>query len=81
MGHIPKSLNIPYNTANLDSLIQRLSLNKKFLILYCSNSHCNAAEILARKLTELGCQKIRIYQGGWEDWMLHNIKTGNRTSY
>ena len=71
MGHIPQSLNIPYNTTRLDSLIQRLSLTKKLLVLYCSNSHCNAAEILAKKLFARGCQKIRIYQGGWEDWVHH----------
>ena len=78
MGHIPNSLTLPYNSTNLDSLIQKHFLNEKFLILYCSDSHCNAAEILARKLNELGCQKFHIYQGGWEDWIVYKKKTASQ---
>jgi|GEM_PF-1593370 len=68
MGHIPKSLNIPYNTAYLDSMLQRFALTKKLLILYCSDSRCNTADILAKRLQDSGCKKIAIYAGGWKDW-------------
>lgn len=68
MGHIPKSLNIPYHTAYLDSLLQRFALTEKLLILYCSDSRCNTADILAKRLQDSGCKKIASYAGGWKDW-------------
>jgi len=74
MGHILKSLNIAYNTPHLDRLIQRFAFTEKFFILYCSDSRCNAADLLAQRLTDWGCQKILMYQGGWEDWIVHEKK-------
>jgi len=68
-GHIPTAINIPYDRESLIELVDKNSLKSKSLIVYCSSSHCNAAELLAQKLRDLGCQKVRIYSGGWEDWI------------
>ena len=68
LGHIPFALNIPYNTKNLNHIVQKHSLKNKWLIIYCSSVNCNAAEILAEKLLELGCKNVRVYPGGWEEW-------------
>jgi len=68
MGHIAHSLNIPYNTSHLDRLLQPFALTEKLLILYCSDSRCNTADILAKRLQDCGCKKIAIYAGGWKDW-------------
>ncbi|MDW7679738.1 MAG: rhodanese-like domain-containing protein [bacterium] len=68
MGHIPNSLNIPYNTTYLDSLLQRFALTEKLLIVYCSDSRCNTADILTKRLQDSGYTKIAIYAGGWKDW-------------
>jgi rhodanese-related sulfurtransferase len=68
MGHIPNSLNIPYNTTHLDSLLQRFALKQKLLISYCSDSRCNTADILAKRLADSGYAKIAVYPGGWKDW-------------
>lgn len=69
LGHIPQAVNIPYNHSWLDSVIQDLGLAEKSLVLYCSDAHCNASEILAKRLSKLGCSSIAIYQAGWKDWV------------
>lgn len=73
MGHLPEAINIPYDSDSekLVDLINRHSLKKQTTIVYCSNAHCNAAELLAEKLHSLGCEKVRIYLRGWEDWVAH----------
>ncbi|MCG8607350.1 hypothetical protein MJD09_20505 [bacterium] len=73
-GHIPGALNLPHDAENLGLLIQRHALETKPLIVYCSSSHCKAAEILAAKLLSNGCENISIYRGGWEDWQKHHAK-------
>ncbi len=68
LGYLPGAINIPYDSDNLVELVNTHSLKNQPLIIYCSSAHCNAAELLAEKLRELGCKKISIYPGGWEDW-------------
>ncbi|MDZ7362387.1 MAG: rhodanese-like domain-containing protein [candidate division KSB1 bacterium] len=72
MGHLPGAINIPYDSENLVELVDKHSLKKQPVIVYCSSARCNAAELLAKKLHILGCNKISIYPGGWEDWVLNH---------
>ncbi|MEM3170661.1 MAG: rhodanese-like domain-containing protein [Candidatus Nitrosotenuis sp.] len=67
-GHLPGAINIPYDSNNLSELIDKHALKNQALIVYCSSAHCNAAELLAEKLRGLGCTKISVYPGGWEEW-------------
>ncbi|MGH7457132.1 MAG: rhodanese-like domain-containing protein, partial [bacterium] len=71
-GHIPTAINIPYDSENLVELVDKHFLKKQPIIVYCSSAHCNAAELLAQKLSILGCNKVSIYPGGWEDWALNH---------
>jgi len=71
MGHLPGAINIPYDAENLPELIEKHSLKENTLIVYCSSAHCNAAELLARRLGALGCRRVRVYPGGWEEWISH----------
>lgn len=68
LGHLPGAINIPYDSNNLSELIDKHALKNQALIVYCSSAHCNAAELLAEKLRGLGCTKISVYPGGWEEW-------------
>ena len=69
LGHLPGAINIPYDSGNLVELVNKHSLKNQAIILYCSSAHCNAAEPLAEKLRVLGCEKVRLYPGGWEEWV------------
>lgn len=68
-GHLPGAINIPYDSDNLVELVNAYFLKNQALIVYCSSVHCNAAELLAKKLRELGCKKVSLYLGGWEKWV------------
>ena len=68
LGHLPGAINIPYDNNNLPELIDKYALKNQALIVYCSSAHCNAAELLAEKLRELGCKMVSVYPGGWEEW-------------
>lgn len=72
MGHLPGAINIPYDSENLVELVDKHSLKKQPVIVYCSSAHCSAAERLAEKLHILGCNMVSIYPGGWEDWVLNH---------
>jgi rhodanese-related sulfurtransferase len=69
LGYLPGAINIPYDSDNLVELVNTHSLKNQTLIVYCSSAHCNAAELLAEKLRVLGCKKVSIYPGGWEEWV------------
>jgi rhodanese-related sulfurtransferase len=68
LGHLPGAINIPYDSDNLVELVNTHSLKSQALIVYCSSAHCNAAELLAEKRREFGCEKVSLYPGGWEEW-------------
>jgi 3-mercaptopyruvate sulfurtransferase SseA len=53
----------------LVELVNAHSLKNQAIIVYCSSAHCNVAEVLAEKLRELGCKKMSVYPGGWEEWV------------
>ena len=68
-GHIPGALNIPFDTENLSEQISQHSLQDRPLIVYCSSADCPAAEQLAARLVAAGCRFVRLYPGGWDDWL------------
>ncbi len=68
-GHIPGALNIPFDTENLSEQISQHSLQDRSLIVYCSSADCPAAEQLAARLVAAGCRFVRLYPGGWDDWL------------
>lgn len=68
IGHIPGAINIYFKTKNLKEFIEQYSLDKKQIIVYCSDSHCNSAILLCKRLQEFGCAKLFIYSEGWRDW-------------
>lgn len=77
LGHLPNAINIPYDSDNLVELVNAHSLKNQALIVYCSSAHCKAAELLAEKLRTLGCKKVSIYPGGWEEWVRVSGREGD----
>ena len=71
LGHIPGAVNVPYNREPLESVLVQHGLRHRRVIVYCAGAHCNAAELLARRLRQLGCRNVTVYAGGWEDWQAH----------
>ncbi|KAA3619573.1 MAG: hypothetical protein DWQ05_02290 [Calditrichaeota bacterium] len=68
-GTIGDAINIPHDIALLDSLVDLWNLRQQNLIIFCSGIHCDKADILATRLEKAGCENIKIYAGGWDDWV------------
>ena len=68
-GHIRGAVNIPLK--DIDVQIARLGkISKdKFLIVYCDGAECNSSIELSVKLTESGFTNVKIFFGGWQEWI------------
>ncbi len=66
-GHIPGAINLPtsaYRDGEAD-----LPLPKGFLVvIYCDGGHCELSHELADLLVDDGYRKVRVYEGGYEEW-------------
>src|SRR5436305_14870265 len=68
-AHLPGAVNIPPD--QVDRLASRLLPDLAAdVVVYCSGT-CMNAEIVARRLGDLGYQRVLIYAGGKEDWVEH----------
>lgn len=70
-GHIPGAVNIPYIQRNY--FFQQLLADvarETSIIVYCSGINCNVSVKLARSLSgEFGFIHVRVFEGGWEEWV------------
>ncbi len=79
-GHIPGAVNIPY--IQHDYFSQQLLAHvarETPIIVYCSGKNCNTSVELAKSLSEkFEFIHIRIFEGGWEEWVKgeNPIQTG-----
>ncbi len=70
-GHILGAVNIPY--IQRDYFFHQLLANvarETPIIVYCSGKSCNISIELARSLSgKFGFIHVRVFQGGWEEWV------------
>ncbi len=69
-GHIPGAINIPYNDpiGYLPALQER-TLPEDLVIVYCGGEPCDESQMVFDLLRQAGYHNIRIYFGGWRDWL------------
>jgi len=68
-GHIPESINIPFeNFGEYSEQIEKLPQNK-WIVCFCDGPPCDLGELLAFELFTLNIPKIAIYQDGINDWI------------
>ena len=70
-GHVPGAVSLPRETfaADYPPLQTRLEANGfSEVIVYCSETDCPDAGMVASALTRLGYKHLRVYQAGWEEW-------------
>lgn len=69
-GHIKGAINIPYGWyLNEHPDISSVVEGKKVIITYCSGSECEASIQLAYALWEKGYGGLKIFFGGWQEWI------------
>ncbi len=72
-GTIPTAINLPFDAtvAEETSLLEMLS-PKTPLILFCQSRNCKYDELVARRLIGRGFENIRLYDGGYQEWMVEH---------
>ncbi|MFQ6037635.1 MAG: rhodanese-like domain-containing protein [Candidatus Aminicenantales bacterium] len=68
--HIPGAVNIPYETEPAGDIpgVETLPLDRE-LVVYCDGSECESSTGLARLLAQKGYLGIRVFFGGWKEWV------------
>ncbi|MGD2295118.1 MAG: rhodanese-like domain-containing protein [Candidatus Aminicenantes bacterium] len=78
-GHIVGAVNIPYEDGGDTRLLAELSIPKeKPLVVYCDGSECQSSIALARRLHEEGFTAIKVFFGGWEEWLKQGLPITTR---
>ena len=72
--HIPGAVNVPYNTKELDKLIEPFIKGQKFVV-YCYSETCNMARLLRDALTTKGFTSIILFDEGIKAWKLAGYAT------
>jgi rhodanese-related sulfurtransferase len=68
-GHIPNSLNLPYEEfENHFPLVKNKLLSYQQLVIYCDGSECETSLLLARTLQDEGYGNIKVFFGGIVEW-------------
>ena len=71
LGHVPGALNLSREDFEHDYAALRGTLSaseKKPIAIYCTESNCPDAQLVADALQKLGYVNILIYPDGWEQW-------------
>ena len=76
LGHIPAALSLPRDDFEKQYQVLRSSLlnhRTSTLVVYCSSSDCHDSQMVADALQKLGYRRVRLYRGGWTDWVGANL--------
>ncbi|MFB0564767.1 MAG: rhodanese-like domain-containing protein [Candidatus Aminicenantaceae bacterium] len=69
-GHILGALNIPYEDRDSGLSLEEPGLSlQDTLVVYCDGSECQSSIQLAKLLDEYGFKDIRVFFGGWQEWV------------
>ena len=74
-GHIKSAINIPLSDFGSRRATVEALPKDKVIIVYCDGSECNSSVELAAKLYDSGIGGVRIFFGGWQDWIANKFPT------
>lgn len=72
VAHLPRSLNVPYNSKDLDKLISGISKDQN-IVVYCYSKRCNMARMLAAKLSTLEFTHVAVFDDGISEWTKNKL--------
>lgn len=78
LGHIPSALSLPRDDfeKSYQNLQKTLSSYwSKPIVVYCSDSGCHDSQLVGEALHKLGYQDVRLFRGGWDEWIGANLPT------
>lgn len=71
LGHIPGALSLSRDDFEnaYEALKEKLEQNRsQLLVIYCSSSSCEDAELVRKALSTLGYSQLAVFSGGWAEW-------------
>ncbi len=69
-GHIFGAVNVPYGADDTDLLLADWERPlDETLVVYCDGEECRSSVLLAQMLYDAGFLDVRIFFGGWVEWL------------
>lgn len=71
-GHIPSAMSLPRDDFIKSYQILQKTLSSywnKTIVVYCSNRGCPDSRLVGEALRKLGYKDVRLYRGGWNEWI------------
>lgn len=76
-GHILGALNIPFEEQKERDILVQLSFPiEQTLVVYCDGDECQSSVELAKILHERGFLSIKVFFGGWAEWVKASLPAG-----
>ena len=66
--HLPGAIRVPVDEKFAQSIQMAIPDKSTFVVVYCLNYACTASPKAARKLDQLGYEKVYDYEAGKQDW-------------
>ena len=70
-GHIKGAINIPLQEFDNGNQLPAGVAKDKLMVVYCDGEECNSSVELAKKMYAAGYSNVRIFFGGWNEWLAH----------
>ena len=70
-AHLPGAINIPPGQVDRLAPILIRDLDAR-IVVYCTG-RCDSSRMVARQLEDLRYSDVRVYEGGKEDWVEHDL--------
>ena len=67
-GHIPGAINIPVDNLNEDTLSEEQITRDDIIVVYCASYACQKSTKAAKRLLEMGYEKIFDFKAGKRGW-------------
>ncbi|MCK4932918.1 MAG: rhodanese-like domain-containing protein [Candidatus Aminicenantes bacterium] len=77
-GHILGAVNIPFEGGERIVEEQLPFPREATLIVYCDGNECQSSVLLAKVLAEFGFEDIRVFFGGWAEWVAAGLPLSER---
>jgi rhodanese-related sulfurtransferase len=77
-GHILGAVNIPFEDGERIVEEQLPFPRETTLIVYCDGNECQSSVLLAKVLAEFGFEDIRVFFGGWAEWVAAELPLSER---
>lgn len=77
-GHILGAVNIPFEGGERIVEEQLPFPREATLIVYCDGNECQSSVLLAKVLAEFGFEDIRVFFGGWAEWIAAGLPLSER---